>query len=160
NSLIQAEARRHPGVIYADSWGLFSNGQGRYSAFLPGPSGAQAEVRTGDGVHLTAAGDDRLAGLVLDVMAPPFRPAGPPAPATVLDVVPPLAPLVAPGDPLFVGGPVQPQGAVLLAEFESPDEADVLVFGSIGFLVGAVAPEQAEGVRRARVFAGYAGWGP
>jgi putative transcriptional regulator len=83
-----------------------------------------------------------------------------PAPATVLDVVPPLASLVAPGDPLFVGGPVQPDGAVLLAEFERPDDAGVLVFGSIGFLVGKLQPEHVEGVRRARVFAGYSGWGP
>lgn len=81
-----------------------------------------------------------------------------PLEATVEDAVPPLSPLVPPGEPLFRGGPVQPEAAVVLADFEEPERAGVLALDSIGFL-----PEEADagslgGLRRARVFAGYAGW--
>ena len=76
------------------------------------------------------------------------------------DAVPPLADLVQPGEPLFLGGPVQPDAAVVLADFEDPERADVLAFGSIGFLAGEVDTEEIGSIRQARVYAGYAGWGP
>jgi putative transcriptional regulator len=81
-----------------------------------------------------------------------------PAEATVSDAAPPLTTLVGPDEPLFLGGPVQPQAAVVLAEFEHPENVDVVAFGSIGFLVDE-DPEAVGGIRRARVFAGHAGWG-
>jgi putative transcriptional regulator len=59
---------------------------------------------------------------------------------------------------VFVGGPVQPQAAIVVADFEEEDEAGVLAFGSIGFLSGEAEPDAVTGVRRARLFAGYAGW--
>lgn len=74
--------------------------------------------------------------------------------------VPPLAELVEPGERLFIGGPVQPRSAVVVADFEDPERADVLALGTIGFLPEEVGPDQVGGIRRARVFAGYAGWGP
>src|SRR5436190_11562516 len=80
------------------------------------------------------------------------------AEATVGDAAPALTALVGPAEPLFLGGPVQPQGAVVLAEFEHPENVDVVAFGSIGFLVDE-DPEVVGGIRRARVFAGHAGWG-
>jgi putative transcriptional regulator len=73
---------------------------------------------------------------------------------------PPLATLAGPGARLFVGGPVQPQAAVVVADFENPDRAEVVAFGSIGFLPEEIGPADVEELRRARVFAGYAGWGP
>jgi len=78
---------------------------------------------------------------------------------TVDEAVPPLAELVREGEALFHGGPVQPEAAVVVADFEDPSEAGVVAFDSIGFLA-----EEADGVdlgtiRRARVFAGYSGWG-
>jgi putative transcriptional regulator len=79
---------------------------------------------------------------------------------TVEEAVPPLAELVPLGERLFVGGPVQQEAAVVLADFERPDHAEVLAFGSIGFLAGEVDPVEVGPLRRARVFAGYAGWGP
>jgi putative transcriptional regulator len=82
-----------------------------------------------------------------------------PSESTVGDVAPALSPLVHANDLLYLGGPVQPQAAVVLAEFEDPDTAGLLAFGSIGFLVGDVEAEAVSGVRRARAFAGYAGWG-
>jgi putative transcriptional regulator len=83
-----------------------------------------------------------------------------PTPVTVREAVPPLAALVPEDEPLFVGGPVQPQSAVVLADFEDPERAGLLVMGSIGFLIGDVDPDSLGGLRRARVFAGYSGWGP
>jgi len=79
---------------------------------------------------------------------------------TVEEAVPPLAELLNPGERLFQGGPVQPSSPVLLAEFSYPDLADILVFGSVGFLVGEVPADARASIVRARVFAGYAGWGP
>ena len=82
-----------------------------------------------------------------------------PLEATVEEAAAPLSPLVPTGEALFRGGPVQPESAVVLADFEDPDRAGVLALDSIGFL-----PEESDagslgGLRRARVFAGYAGWG-
>jgi putative transcriptional regulator len=83
-----------------------------------------------------------------------------PTAARVRDAAPPLASLVGEDDRVFVGGPVQPEGAVVIAEFEEPGVADLLVFGTVGFLTGELRPDAPEAIRRARVFAGYAGWGP
>jgi putative transcriptional regulator len=79
---------------------------------------------------------------------------------TVGQALPILAPLVPPDETLFQGGPVQPEGAVLLAELTDPSLADILVFESVGFLVGEVPADIQESILRARVFAGYSGWGP
>jgi putative transcriptional regulator len=78
----------------------------------------------------------------------------------VKDAVPPLAPLVPADEPLFQGGPVQPQSPVLVAEVSHPELADVLVFGAVGFLVGEIEDDVRPGILRARVFAGYSGWAP
>ena len=82
-----------------------------------------------------------------------------PLDATVEEAAPPLSPLVLPGETLFSGGPVQPEAAVVLADFEDPGKAGVLALDSIGFLPEEADPESLGGLRRARVFAGYAGWG-
>jgi len=79
---------------------------------------------------------------------------------TVDEAVPPLAELVPPGEPLFLGGPVQQQAAVVMAEFDDPSQAGVIAFDHVGFLPEEADHEHLEGVRRVRVFAGYAGWGP
>jgi putative transcriptional regulator len=60
---------------------------------------------------------------------------------------------------LFQGGPVQPEAAVVLADFEDPTRAGVLALDSIGFLPEEADADSLGGLRRARVFAGYAGWG-
>ena len=79
---------------------------------------------------------------------------------TVEQAIPPLSDLVPPGAPLFQGGPVRPESPVLLAELADPDLVDILVFGSVGFLVGDVSKDVRPSVLRARVYAGYSGWGP
>ena len=81
-----------------------------------------------------------------------------PLEATVEEAAPPLSSLVPPGEPLFRGGPVQPEAAVVLADFEDPERAGVLALDSIGFLPEESDTSSLGGLRRARVFAGYAGW--
>ena len=79
---------------------------------------------------------------------------------TVEQAIPPLSDLVPVGELLFQGGPVQPESPVLLAEFRDPASADILVFESVGFLVGDVSKDIHPEILRARVYAGYSGWGP
>jgi hypothetical protein len=74
DGLVRAEARQHAGVLYVDSWELFSGPGGGYSAYLPNTSGDQELVRTSDGIHLTAAGLDRMAAEVMRVMAYLWKP--------------------------------------------------------------------------------------
>ena len=84
-----------------------------------------------------------------------------PSPVSVADAVPPLAELVDEAELVHVGGPVQPQAIVVLGDFLDPGEAAALVLGSIGFLPGEIESAADVGsLARARVFAGYAGWGP
>lgn len=95
-------------------------------------------------------GDDGALGVVLNR----------PSETEVADAVPPLAWLVEAGDVVHVGGPVQPSAVVVLAEFADPSLAPLLVVSDVGFLPAEVDPETIGETRRARVFAGYAGWGP
>jgi len=77
----------------------------------------------------------------------------------VEEAVPPLVDLEGVDDVVFVGGPVQPQAIVVLGDFADPERAGAIVFGSIGFLPSEVEPTEVGELSRARVFAGYAGWG-
>ena len=78
----------------------------------------------------------------------------------VRDAVPPLGDLVHAEEPLFDGGPVEPDSVVVLADFVGPARAELLAIGSIGFLPPDAGGHTPTSIRRARVFAGYAGWGP
>jgi putative transcriptional regulator len=72
-----------------------------------------------------------------------------------------LAQLTGPAELVHQGGPVSPQNVIVLAEFDDPDLAAQIVLGDIGFLPAeADIDELVPSVRRARVFAGHAGWGP
>jgi len=82
-----------------------------------------------------------------------------PSSAEVTEAAPPLAELVDPGDVIHVGGPVDPEAVLILAELEDPSEAASLVFDDVGLLAAEGDPALwAAAARRARVFAGYAGW--
>ena len=84
-----------------------------------------------------------------------------PSPVTVDVAVPPLASLVEMDDVVHVGGPVQSQAIVVLGDFHDPADAAALVVGSVGFLRGEIeSADDVGALARARVFAGYAGWGP
>ena len=80
--------------------------------------------------------------------------------STVDEALPELTALVDGDAAVHVGGPVQPSAIVVLAEFVEPERAETLVLGDIGFLPSEIDPDELGELRRARVFAGYAGWGP
>lgn len=84
-----------------------------------------------------------------------------PSETTVEEAVPELADVAGADSPVFVGGPVQPQAVLVLAEFEEPEEAATVVVGDIGFArADGDLDDLARLTRRARVFAGYSGWSP
>jgi putative transcriptional regulator len=73
---------------------------------------------------------------------------------------PDLDPLVAPEDLVYQGGPVAPDGVMVLAEFDDAETAAALVLDRVGFVPAeADFEELTTEVSRARVFAGHAGWG-
>ena len=80
--------------------------------------------------------------------------------ATVEEALPELSSLVGDLEHVHLGGPVQPSAIVVLADFVEPERAGSLVLGSVGFLPSEVDPDELGELRQARVFAGYAGWGP
>jgi putative transcriptional regulator len=80
--------------------------------------------------------------------------------AMVDEALPELAVLVDDIGSVHVGGPVQPSAIVVLADFVEPERASSLVLDSVGFLPSEVDPDTLGELRRARVYAGYAGWGP
>ena len=80
--------------------------------------------------------------------------------ATVEDAVPELSALIDDEELVHVGGPVQPSAIVVVADFADPEQAGALILDSVGFLPAEVEPDAIGELRRARVFAGYAGWGP
>ena len=102
-------------------------------------------------VLVTEHTEEGAAGLVLNR----------PSETAVADAVPDLLPLVSEEERVYVGGPVQESAVLVLAEFEDPEEAALLVVDDVGFLPGDGDFDLLAGAtRRVRVFAGYAGWGP
>jgi len=80
--------------------------------------------------------------------------------ATIAEAVPPLVRLAGGDAFVWAGGPVEPGGVIVVAEFEETGDAAEMIFGDVGFMSAEADPlEVADGTRRARVYAGYAGWG-
>ena len=83
-----------------------------------------------------------------------------PVEATVGEAAPELEEVVDSDAPLFQGGPVQPQGVIVLAEFDDPEDAAMLVVGRVGPLSASADLDTVAVVDgRSRAFAGHAGWG-
>ena len=100
-------------------------------------------------VLITEHGPDGAMGVVLNR----------PSEVEVGDVAPELGE-IAEGEPVFIGGPVQPQALVVLAEFNRVEAAAWVVVDEIGFVAAETEySELSELVRRGRVYAGYSGWG-
>ncbi len=77
-----------------------------------------------------------------------------PSDAAVGDVVPDLHEMVADEELIFVGGPVQPEGVLVLAEFDDPGQAALTLDGDLGFVALESDIEAVGGAtRRARAFA-------
>jgi hypothetical protein len=72
DAIYRTQAARHPGVTYVDSWPLFTTPDGHYSAYLQTGSGLTL-MRQADGIHLTRAGGDRLARVVLTAIRQDWR---------------------------------------------------------------------------------------
>jgi putative transcriptional regulator len=82
-----------------------------------------------------------------------------PSTSTVASAVPQLGELLDEEDQVFVGGPVQGSSIVMLAEFDDPAAAGLLVLGRIGLPAPDASLEQlAAATARRRAYAGYAGW--
>ena len=101
-------------------------------------------------VLITEHGDDGAMGIVLNR----------PSDTEVVDVLPELAE-IAVDEPVFVGGPVQPEALVVLGEFTDPDKAAWIVVADVGLVSASTEIEDLPAaVRRGRVYAGFSGWAP
>jgi putative transcriptional regulator len=101
-------------------------------------------------VFITEHNEEGAMGIVLDR----------PSETTVGDVVPELGEVAGAEAPVYVGGPVQPTALVVLAEFSDPSAAAWIVVADVGFASADVEMDELPAsVRRARVYAGYSGWG-
>src|SRR5262249_35799849 len=82
-----------------------------------------------------------------------------PSEVTVAEAVPDLAEIPNADDVVYVGGPVQPEAVVVLVELDDePADAEPIVGSGASMRPGSALTEL--GASRARVFAGYSGWGP
>jgi len=101
-------------------------------------------------VLMAEHGDEGALGLILN------RPSGVP----VEEVASPLAGFVEPGTSIFLGGPVQRDAVLVLADYADSAAPDRPILGSVAFAEPDPNPLLLAEIRRARVFSGYAGWGP
>lgn len=100
-------------------------------------------------VLVTEHSEDGAMGVVLN------RPGA----VSVAQAVPEVHGLVEDGAPLFVGGPMQNEAVIVLAEFTRHDVDARLILDGIGYLEARALDAEVP-VARARAFAGYAGWSP
>ena len=101
-------------------------------------------------VLITEHGDDGAMGIVLNR----------PADTEVAEVIPELT-AIATEEPVFLGGPVEPEALVVLGEFNDVDKAAWLVVADVGLVAATTdLDELPAAVRRGRVYAGFSGWGP
>ena len=69
NSLVEAQVNASKGgAAYVSSVPPLSNAQGAYTAYLPNAGGAEINIRTPDGIHLSPGGGTRLAATVAEAI--------------------------------------------------------------------------------------------
>jgi hypothetical protein len=73
NAFYSTACAKHPGAVYIDGYGLFSDSGGKYSAYLPDSTGENRLMRSGDGIHFTDKGGDRVAEAVIKVLLTAYR---------------------------------------------------------------------------------------
>jgi putative transcriptional regulator len=76
-----------------------------------------------------------------------------PSDVAAVDAVPALEGLPGATDPVFVGGPVQPDAFMVLAEFIDVEDAAAPIMEQLGFMAAESEPEELS-IRRMRLFAG------
>jgi putative transcriptional regulator len=131
------------------NWGMAASLTGRL--LIASPSIHDPNFRR-TVIYMTEHGESGAMGLVLNRVAQ----------TTVDEAVPDLAWLAGGDAVVHVGGPVAAQSVVVLAEFENPSLAALVVDGDVGFVPAEIEDRDAlsAALRRTRVFAGHAGWGP
>jgi uncharacterized protein len=82
NHIYEAEAKKHPGVTFVSTWQALSNEKGSYAEYLKDENGDLVLMRAPDGIHLSRAGGDRMAGVVLDVIEKDWGMTGATAPSS------------------------------------------------------------------------------
>jgi putative transcriptional regulator len=100
-------------------------------------------------VLMTHHDDEGAVGLVLSR----------PSELRIAEVLADLGGLPFTDEVVYVGGPVQPEAVVVLVELEEPAEGIAPIVGNVAFMPPDAAEDELS-LRRARVFAGYSGWGP
>ncbi len=68
NALYAEVASRHPQVEFIPIWALLATADGTYASHLPDAFGREVRVRADDGIHLSRAGGDLVAKVVLDAV--------------------------------------------------------------------------------------------
>ncbi len=68
NHIYEAEAKKHPGVTFVSTWAAMGDEKGSYAEYLKDANGDLILMRAPDGIHLSRAGGDRMAQVVLDVI--------------------------------------------------------------------------------------------
>jgi hypothetical protein len=68
NEVARTVVARNPDATFVDAAALFAGADGKYTASLPDENGKSVRVRTGDGIHFTPAGGDRLADAVFGLL--------------------------------------------------------------------------------------------
>jgi putative transcriptional regulator len=76
----------------------------------------------------------------------------------IVDIGASLASLPLVDERVFSGGPVQPEAITVIAEFDDFVPGPHIIFDSVGF--PSLEQDGTMHVKRARIFAGYSGWGP
>jgi hypothetical protein len=68
NHIYEAEAKKREGVTFVSTWKVMGNEKGSYAEYLTDENGDEVLMRAPDGIHLSRAGGDRMAQVVLDVI--------------------------------------------------------------------------------------------
>ena len=75
------------------------------------------------------------------------------------EAVPDLGGLPYADEVVYIGGPVQPEAVVVLVELDEPPPDSDPIVGNVAYMPPGADVEELHATR-ARVFAGYSGWGP
>jgi putative transcriptional regulator len=100
-------------------------------------------------VLMTHHDDEGAVGLVLSR----------PSDLRIDEAVPDLGELPYADEVVYLGGPVQPEAVVVLAELTEAPEESAAIVGHVIYMPPNTDPAELR-ASRVRVFAGYSGWGP
>jgi len=69
NGIVQAQVAAHPGqATFLDTKRILGTPQGAFTPYLTNAAGAEVNIRTADGIHLTAGGGEVLSQAVINAM--------------------------------------------------------------------------------------------